>query len=222
MFNHGLWTKLFCFWMLFALPSTMMGADKAAMLYGTGQVTINTNPVKHPSAVFAGDRIQTGSDSAVTLTFPGTRVSLAANSSISYQPNKVLMDYGRALLEAKKGTVAQMAGLTIAPAAAGAKFQLTETRGTVQVAALDGALAVSDGLHTVKLPAGQEMSQDSAQGSASAAAGTTASAPTATVGGGMPGWAIGAIVAGVAGGTTGGLAAAGTFSSGNNPSPSQP
>ena len=225
MSHHNLGTKLLCYWMLCALPGTLMGADKIAMLYGTGSVTVNANPVTHPSAVFAGDNIHTGSDSSVTLTFPGTQVNLPANSSIVYQPNQILMNQGSALLQARKGTVAHLAGLTIAPAGQSAKFQLTQVPGKVQVAALDGALTISDGLHRVSLPAGKEMSEESsasAPDSKSKGPDSSGSAPAPAVTGGLPGWVVGAIAAGVAGGVVGGLAAAGTFSSGRHPSPSQP
>jgi hypothetical protein len=222
MSHHSLWTKLLCCVMLFALPGALMGADQAAMLYGTGEVTINTNPVQRTSAVFAGDKIQTGRDANVTIAFQGSRVNLSANSSIVYQPNRIVIDHGRALLQEKKGAAAQLAGLTITPAAGSAKFQLTDSRETVQVAALDGPLTVSDGTHAVLLPAGQQMSRETKSDADSSTGGATKGAPGSAVSGGLPGWAIGVIVAGAVGGTLGGLAAAGTFSSGRSVSPSKP
>lgn len=217
MSQDTLRTKLLCCLLLFVFPTAMMSAGKAAMLYGTGKVMINANVVTHASAVFAGDKIQTGSDAAATLRFPGTQINLPENSSIIYQPNRVVVDSGRALFQAKQGTVAQLAGLTISPASGSAKFQLINTREKVLVAALDGPLAVSDGTHSVVLPAGHQISQVSAVASGPVSA--PASTPAASVAGGFPGWAVGTIAAGVGGGTVGGLAAAGTFA---NPSPSIP
>ncbi len=231
MSNHGLGSRLLCCVMLCVLPTALMSSDQGAMLYGTGRVTVNARPVSRTAAVFAGDKIQTGGDASVTLAFQGTRVNMPANSSIVYQPNRIRMEYGRALFETKKGAGAELAGLSIRPAAASAKFQLTRTAKVIQVAALDGPLAVSDGLHTVQLSPGQEMSRlqppanpqepPAAGGKAASTAGTT-TAPAPAVSGGIPGWVIAAAVATAAGGTVGGLAAAGTFSEENPPSPSQP
>ena len=229
MFHHSWVRKLLCCWMLVALPGAMMSADRAAMLYGTGEVTVNGKPVSRASAIFAGDKIYTGKESAVTLSFGGSRVNLPADSAIIYQPNTIVMEHGRALLQAKRGTVAQLAGVRVRPAAASARFQLIQSDSKIQIAALEGSVEVSDGTNTTELPQGKEMThqpatEKGAQGdSAGDSTGGAAGPPAPPVrGGGLPGWVIAAATAGIAGGTGGGLAAAGTFSSGRRSSPSQP
>jgi len=211
--------------LLIIVPWTLAGAETKAMLYASGNVTIEGVAVPSSATVFAGENIQTSKGASAMILNGQSTIRLAADSSLVYGSNAVRLERGAALIVTRKAaTGGRLAGLSVSPASADqTRFALVNQKGAEaieSIAALQGSLRISDGLHTVVLLPGQALTRSLAgvqEGSANSVAATSGQASAsqapvpATAGAGIPGWGIALILAGVVGGIVGGLAAAGQF-----------
>jgi hypothetical protein len=210
-------TLLTCWCLLFCFPVAMMAAEiNPAMLSGSGIVKVNDTVVGQSSTVHVGDRVATGKDSAVSLTSKGLVVALSADSAVVYGAKGIEMQYGRATVNAQKAIDAYLGNLTISPAEGNARFQMQQSGSTMTLAALEGRLKVTDGVHQVVLPAGKMMARTPADAATAARPRPDAPpAPQATTG--IPLWEI-LLLAGTAGAGFG--LAYGTTQGGGPASPS--
>jgi len=63
--------------LLLILPGSLFAADSgAAMLYSAGATWLNGSHVPKSSAIFAGDLVQTRSDSAANIHAPGSSITV--------------------------------------------------------------------------------------------------------------------------------------------------
>ena len=137
------------------LLSTNVLAEAAAMLEPTGTVLVNDSQVMRVSTVFPGDRVKTGSGSAV-ISAKGTTVLLAANSSLTIGPTAMALDEGSASTTLAPGQRAEVGSLTLTPAGnEPASYDVDRGCGFVRITVKSGALNVSaNGGAPVTLTAG--------------------------------------------------------------------
>jgi hypothetical protein len=205
--------RMFCWTMAVVFPvSLFAGGADPAMLKGRGVVKVNGSPVPVSYTVYGGDQITTGANASVHLLAKGTSITLPEDSSILYGGRQLEVQSGRVLLNttAASGVKARIGGLTIVPAGRNARFQMANSGEKLVLAALDGALRVTDGVHSIVLSSGKMMTSAAPQ---TAGGGPGTGTGTAASSGGIPGWVVGVLVIGVAGGVIGGLAAVGEFGS---------
>lgn len=154
-------TRIFsalCWVMACVFPVSLVAADSnAAMLTAAGAVKVNGSVVPSSYTVFAGDQIATGTNASVSLLTKGASIGLPADSAITYGGRQVEITYGGVVIDATaaSGMKARIGNLSATPAGAKARFQMTSANGKLALAALDGALTVTDGVHTATLRAGQ-------------------------------------------------------------------
>ena len=144
--------------------STNVLAEAAAMLEPSGMVLVNDSQVNRVSTVFAGDRVKTGSGSAV-ISGKGTTVLLAANSSMTVGASGMALDEGSASTTLAPGQSAQVASLTLTPAGGQpASYDVSKGCGFVQITVKSGSLNVSaSGGAPVTLTAGNTQKFDVAK-----------------------------------------------------------
>jgi hypothetical protein len=141
-------------------------------------------------------------------------VSIGGDSAVKYDGASVTLEHGVVAVSIAKRMDAHIGNLLIS-ADPGAKFQVLSANGIERIAAIEGSLNVTDGLHAVKLAAGEMMTYDPKK--------HQDDAPPLDISRGLPGWAIEVMIeAGIAAGVIGGLAAAGNFSSGPTTPPISP
>ena len=151
-----------CWMMMFVFPASVALADtQAAMLQVTGAVRVNGQLVTRSAAVFHGDRIATGKDGATSLTAPGVSILLAPDSQLTFEGTQVSLGAGGAQFTAAKTLSVRAGRLTIAPATAGARFEVLHQNGQIKVAAMEGNLAIRDGKQTTMLEAGKVLTAGS-------------------------------------------------------------
>ncbi len=177
--------------LLAASCSLALGATGGALMMGSGMVQVNGAQASSSYTVFPGDRIETASNGSALVKSPNALLSIAGDSAIQYQGNSITFVRGSVLVTAPKGTEARFGKLVIsADPGHNAKFQLISAKGVDQIAALEGSLNVTDGIHTAKLDAGYMMMYNPA-----AAANDS---PTGRAG--IPGWLFLALIAGAGAG----------------------
>lgn len=147
-------------WVLvLVLPASLVAADSAAaILYSSGTAWINGATVPKSSAVFAGDLIQTRSDSVANIKTAGSDVVVLADSLVQLQNNTIALEHGSVTVRTSKSMAAQVRGLTITPAAAAwTVFEVTDTDSTIHILARTGNLTLSDG---TTVPQGEETTRE--------------------------------------------------------------
>ena len=148
----------FLAWVLVVLfPASMVLADAtSAMLNATGNVSVNGSPIERATAIFPGDKVQTGPNSIATLTSEGSSVTVPGNSSLVFSRSFVNVLCGTALVATSRGMSVRVSHLLVQPARGEqARFQITQNEGQLQIIAREGTLAIDNGVTTSALQAGR-------------------------------------------------------------------
>jgi hypothetical protein len=148
--------------LLLMMPGSLMAADSGtAMLYADGAAWLNGSHVPKSSAIFAGDLVQTRSDSAANIHAPGSSVTLLGDSLVQFEGASLKVEHGGVFVSTSKGLATTAGDVRVAPASnSWTEFNVTDTDGTVRIAARKGDLTVTDDQGTVTLAQGQETTRD--------------------------------------------------------------
>jgi hypothetical protein len=148
--------------LLFAFPGSLLAADSgAAMLYTHGAAWLNGAHIPTSSAIFAGDLVQTREDSAANINAPGSSVTVLGDSLVQFEGASLKVEHGGVSVATSKGVSTMAGAVRVAPISnAWTEFNVTDTDGTVKIAALKGDLNVTDDSGTVTLAQGQQTTRD--------------------------------------------------------------
>ena len=81
--------------LLLIVPGSLIAADSgAAMLYADGAAWLNGSHVPKSSAIFAGDLVQTRSDSAANIHAPGSSVTVLGDSLVQFEGASLKVEHG--------------------------------------------------------------------------------------------------------------------------------
>ncbi len=175
-------------------PVAMIAADtRAAILNAANDgAVVNGRSVQQNSAVFPGDRIRVANKAAVTVIAPGTQITIAPGSTLTYEDNWLELGEtsGVAITTSKKMSV-RIEQIRITPARDGAaRFEVARAGGIILVSARESAIEISDGAstHTVlqggtqQVPDNDSKRRRGAAGPLPAASGPTTDARAILVG----------------------------------------
>ncbi|MGA7697274.1 MAG: hypothetical protein WCA76_19770 [Candidatus Sulfotelmatobacter sp.] len=148
--------------LLSILPGSLLAADSgAAMLYARGAAWLNGAHVPTSSAIFTGDLVQTRSDSGANINAPGSSITVLGESLVQFEGASLKVEHGGVSVSTSKGVATTAGDVRVAPVSnAWTEFNVTDTDGTVRIAALKGDLTVTDDNGTVTLPQGQQTTRD--------------------------------------------------------------
>src|SRR5580700_9020492 len=148
--------------LLLMVPGSLFAADSgAAMLYANGAAWLNGSHVPNSSAIFAGDLVQTRSDSAANIHAPGSSITVLGDSLVQFEGTSLKVEHGGVSVSTSKGIATTAGDVRVAPvSSAWTEFNVTDVDGTVRIAARKGDLTITDDNGTVTLPQGQETTRD--------------------------------------------------------------
>jgi hypothetical protein len=148
--------------LLLIVPASLFAADSgAAMLYADGAAWLNGSHVPKSSAIFAGDLVQTRSDSAANIHAPGSSITVLGDSLVQFEGTSLKVEHGGVSVSTSKGMGTTAGDVRVAPVSnAWTEFNVTDVDGTVRIAARKGDLTVTDDNGTVTLAQGQETTRD--------------------------------------------------------------
>jgi hypothetical protein len=148
--------------LLLMVPGSLLAADSgAAMLYANGAAWLNGSHVPNSSAIFAGDLVQTRSDSAANIHAPGSSITVLGDSLVQFEGALLKVEHGGVSVSTSKGVATTAGDVRVAPASnAWTEFNVTDIDGTVRIAANKGDLTITDDDGTVTLPQGQETTRN--------------------------------------------------------------
>jgi hypothetical protein len=148
--------------LLLIVPASVLAADSgAAMLYANGAAWLNGSHVPNSSAIFAGDMVQTRSDSAANIHAPGSSITVLGDSLVKFEGASLNVEHGGVSVSTSKGVATTAGDVRVAPVSnAWTEFNVTDIDGTVRIAARKGDLSITDDNGTVTLAQGQETTRD--------------------------------------------------------------
>jgi hypothetical protein len=148
--------------LLLIVPASLYAADSgAAMLYANGAAWLNGSHVPNSSAIFAGDLVQTRSDSAANIHAPGSSITVLGDSLVKFEGASLNVEHGGVSVSTSKSVAAIAGDVRVAPVSnAWTEFNVTDIDGTVRIAARKGDLTITDDNGTVTLAQGQETTRD--------------------------------------------------------------
>jgi hypothetical protein len=148
--------------LLLIVPASLFAADSgAAMLYANGAAWLNGSHVPNSSAIFAGDLVQTRSDSAANIHAPGSTITVLGDSLVKFEGASLNVEHGGVSVSTSKGVATTAGDVRVAPVSnAWTEFNVTDIDGTVRIAARKGDLTITDDNGTVTLAQGQETTRD--------------------------------------------------------------
>lgn len=148
--------------LLLIVPASLFAADSgAAMLYANGAAWVNGSHVPNSSAIFSGDLVQTRSDSAANIHASGTSITVLADSLVQFEGDALKVEHGGVSVSTSKGVTTMAGDVKVSPVSnVWTDFNVTDTNGTVRIAARKGDLTVTDDNGTVTLQQGQETTRD--------------------------------------------------------------
>lgn len=143
---HNGMIRVLAWVMVVLFPSSVLLADTtSALVSATGEATVNGMPIQQSTAVFPGDRVQTGKQGMAMLSAVGTSVMMPPSTMVVLAANEVDVACGTAMVSTSRGMSARVANLTVSPAGESAKFEVRQGDAEAQVTSREGALAISDG-----------------------------------------------------------------------------
>jgi hypothetical protein len=148
--------------LLLIVPASLFAADSgAAMLYADGTAWLNGSHVPKSSAIFAGDLVQTRSDSAANIHAPGSSITVLSDSLVQFEGSSLKVEHGGVSVSTSKGVFTIAGDVRVSPVSnAWTEFNVIDTDGIVRIAARKGDLTVTDDNGTVTLAQGQETTRD--------------------------------------------------------------
>jgi len=151
------WVRHLAWILVVTFPASIVMADAtSAMLLANGNVTVNGSPIERATAVFPGDKVQTGPNTVATLTSQGSAVTVGGNSSLVFSKSFVNVLCGTAMIATSRGMSARVSNLLVQPAhGVQTRFQITQNEGQLQIIAREGTLAIDNGATTTSLQPGR-------------------------------------------------------------------
>ena len=148
--------------LLLIVPASLLAADAgAAMLYADGAAWLNGSHVPKSSAIFAGDLVQTRSDSAANIHASGSSITVLGDSLVKFEGSSLKVEHGGVSVSTSKGIFTTAGDVRVSPVSnAWTEFNVIDTDGIVRIAARKGDLTVTDDSGTVTLAQGQETTRD--------------------------------------------------------------
>jgi hypothetical protein len=160
-----------CWLMIGCFPLAVLASDRdkpldsaKATLYTNGTAWINGNQVPHSSAVFSGDVVQTHTDAPANLNALGSNVMIMPESVVEFEGNAVCVEHGQVDIVTSRQMLAYAGGLTVTPVSTDSTgYEVTDVDGSVQVAARQGDVKISDRSGTSTLAEGQQVTKDNSR-----------------------------------------------------------
>ncbi len=151
--------KVLCCVMLLVFPASVVLAEsRAAMAMASGVAALNGSALSRSAAIFAGDQLETGANSAITISANGSTVLVGANSRLHYFGDSVELHLGTTQVSTTKGMKLETDTVSAEPNKGGTgKYRVDRAEHTVVIAALSDELRVNNNGESTVLEPGSTM-----------------------------------------------------------------
>jgi hypothetical protein len=149
-------------------PVLLLAQEAGGMLSAVGHVTVNGNPVTNPTAVFPGDKIQTGADSSANIMAKGTTVQMGAHSSVTWESQGFLFQDGSVTLTGQAPWQIHIGAKTVSLGAEATQVEVTQRENVALIKLLKGSATLNEGGQTTALKVDFTVARPSAPATTSA------------------------------------------------------
>jgi len=163
MGRSGLGQLVSCVLVILLCASLLLAADSTtAMLYTSGTAWVNGAHLPRPSAaIFAGDLLQTRSDSVANINAPGSTITIYSDSLVQFEGASLRIEHGGVTVSTSAGVGTTAGDVKVVPASnSWTEFNVNDVDGTVHIAASKGDLTISDNSGVATLAQGQETTRE--------------------------------------------------------------
>lgn len=124
----------------------LFATDTGAMLYANGDVLVDGHPVTDSIAVIPGSVIETKAGAAANLNLAGATVTLQPETVLKFAGNDLYLDHGGATVASSSQMQVHVKCEIASPVSnTWTQFSVADVSGTIQVAALKGAVGINYG-----------------------------------------------------------------------------
>lgn len=135
-------------------PLPLLTQTTGAMLLPTGQVTVNGHAVTSSTAVFAGDHVQVGANSAAIVTARGMSAQMQAQSAITWQQQAIEFQGGSLTVAAQSPWQVRAGSMTVSLGSQLSKVEIVQRDDVAMVKLLEGSATLNQAGQTTALQAG--------------------------------------------------------------------
>ena len=129
--------NLSCWLLLLVLPSSILVAEsRAAMVMVSGTAAVNGSAMAASSTLFAGDLLETGASSALTINAKGSTILIGASSQVHYFGDFIDLQLGSAQVNTSKDMRVETENIKVGPNKTSAKFRVDRAPHSVVISAL--------------------------------------------------------------------------------------
>jgi hypothetical protein len=147
---------------IFAVPAQLFAQDAGtALLYGE-DVLVNNNVIPKSTTIFPGD-VLTTRDGIANLVDTGSSAVVNKNSIVDYQKKSLKLEHGHVQVATSAGMSVRVGCVEVSPAEQIlTKFEVLDLDGTIQIAAQQGDVVISQAARQERLPQGQQATRKDA------------------------------------------------------------
>lgn len=127
------------------------------MAMASGVAALNGATLTRSTTIFAGDKLETAANSAITINVSGSTVLIGANSRVHYFGDSLALHSGSMQVNTSKGMKLQTDSVTVEPNKEVGKYRVDRSTDTVLISALVGELRVNNGGEVALLPPGTNL-----------------------------------------------------------------
>jgi hypothetical protein len=135
-------------------PLPFLAQASGAMLYATGQVTVNGRAVANSSAILAGDRIEVGPSSSATMAAPGMSAQIGAQSAVTWRQQALEFQNGSMTVSAKMPWQVQIGSTSVSLGPEMSKVEVIQREDVALVKLVQGSGSVNEAGQTTALKIG--------------------------------------------------------------------
>lgn len=133
-------------------PLATFAADSGiAIVYADRSVSLNGAFLERSQALVDGDNLRTTSSGA-TIALSGATLQMGNDSEVVFHSAGARVMTGSLAITTSRGLGAEVVNLHVEPATSGARYMISEEGSKLLIAAMEGAVRVTDGKQTIVVP----------------------------------------------------------------------
>lgn len=136
------------------VPLPLPAQGSGAMLYATGQVTVNGHAAASTSAIFPGDSIRVGPNGSATISAQGMSTQVQQNSELVLQSQSIEFQNGSVTVAARAPWQIHFGTTTVSMGQEMSKVDVTQREDVALVKLQEGSATLNEGGQTTALKAG--------------------------------------------------------------------
>ena len=135
-------------------PLPLLAQGAGAMLYTTGQVTVNGHAATSSAAIFPGDRVQVGPNSSASISSQGISAQASSDTVVTWQQQAIDFQSGSLSVSGQGPWQVQIGNMTVSLGPEMSKVEVIQRDDVAMVKLLQGSATLNEAGQTTALKTG--------------------------------------------------------------------